>query len=691
MQADENDQLQQGISLLQQQLAVMRAQLLAVKLSHDGHTPLPPRREDCSPDAEDGSTPGPRSAVPDPAAGSDRSRASSVACSELSLVSKTPPHVRFSEWAEDNCLPKRTAGGVSEAADSFRSCISPSPTYSAATSSAAASLSLLTSTPPPHLPFSEWAEVCGPNCDAATSSAAASLSLLTSTPPPHLPFDEWAEVCGPMAAAAKEPSRTPQQQPSRGRVGITSLSPPPVLAPPPPADSFPGWAVTPGGVGALSPQQGDNSPIWGMPLDREAASAASMGAGPQPHRQGDNSPMWGMPLTALNRAASTAASSCHGSCFTPQSSAEVAGQPVPIKADDGDDGFGGWVAAPAAPPGMPSYAPTPEAPVVKSTGAGDSGEGYRSATSSAPGGGLSYFGATASQAPSFVPSSDFASPLSAWPEPSARLADHDASSPTWPGASAHLADDASSPTWPAAAQGGSPLQGSSGFGGFQAATPLVAAAEGGESSLQGGSHGFRGFQSAAPLVAAAAFSAAPFSQGGGDGFGGFQAPTPPLAVAPFSQDSLLGPPPAGSCPGVSPPALPAAWPANLQDATSSAAIPSSWPCVQADASVGSAAEAVGVPDHAPAAAATLIRGHPVGAPGGLGAEGLCVHASHLTTWLLGPPLSSGSKVITSSISNLLLLPSCRPPCAMVSQRAPWSSHSLHRPRQWLAPLARQWR
>ena len=58
-QADENDQLQQGISLLQQQLAVMRTQLLAVKLSHDGHTPLPPIR-DHSPDAaeaEAGTTP----------------------------------------------------------------------------------------------------------------------------------------------------------------------------------------------------------------------------------------------------------------------------------------------------------------------------------------------------------------------------------------------------------------------------------------------------------------------------------------------------------------------------------------------------------------------------------------------------------------------------------------------------------
>ena len=52
VQADENDQLQQGISLLQQQLAVMRAQLLAVKLSHDGHTPLPPRWDRSPDDAE---------------------------------------------------------------------------------------------------------------------------------------------------------------------------------------------------------------------------------------------------------------------------------------------------------------------------------------------------------------------------------------------------------------------------------------------------------------------------------------------------------------------------------------------------------------------------------------------------------------------------------------------------------------
>ena len=40
-QADENDQLQVEISVLQQQLLNMRQQLLAVKASHDSHTPLP--------------------------------------------------------------------------------------------------------------------------------------------------------------------------------------------------------------------------------------------------------------------------------------------------------------------------------------------------------------------------------------------------------------------------------------------------------------------------------------------------------------------------------------------------------------------------------------------------------------------------------------------------------------------------
>ena len=345
-------------------------------------------------------------------------------------------------------------------------------------------------------------------------------------------------------------------------------------------------------------------------LNRAASSAASSGVGRQPPQKGDNSPMWGMPLAALDRAASTAASSCHGSCFTPQSSsAEVAGQPAPIEEDDGDDDFGGWVAAPAVPPGMPSYAPTPEAPVAKATGAGDSGGwGFRSAMSSAPGGGLSFFGATASQAPSFVPSSDFASPLSAWPEPSARLADHDASSPTWPGAATHLADDASSPMWLAAAQGGSSLQGNIGFGGFQAATPLAAAAAGGESSLQGGSHGFGGFQPAAPLAASAAAAA---------------------SAASFPLGSQLAPP-LGSYSSVSPPGL-TAWPVNLQDAASTAVIPS-WPCAQADASVRTAAvEAVGVPDYAPAAAASLARDHPVGARGisarGVGIQGFTEHPS----------------------------------------------------------------
>ena len=70
--------------------------------------------------------------------------------------------------------------------------------------------------------------------------------------------------------------------------------------------------------------------------------------------------------------------------------------------------------------------------------------------------------------------------------------------------------------------------------------------------------------------------------------------------------------------------------------------------------------------------------------------GLCKHASHLAAAADAAPLGSRSKV-TSSASNLHPSPpSCRPPCAMASQRAPWRSHSLHRPRCWPAPLARQW-